>query len=647
MAPDIEKGGCIAAVRNRVKSLLKAYRSDVDELTDELQRTLLALRTAPDAGRHAFDASGIGCFDLDANGVVVAVNPAGAALFATERGRLIDKEFSHCITPEGRHHFARLRQQVLAGDHPQGGEVTVRRPDGSLLQACVRITAAAQAHHVQVAVKAVGESKRIETDLLECAEISDFLMTHSPNPILIGRADTTIRYVNPAFEKLTGFGAAELIGTGAPYPWWRPETTTETLAALKVAMTTGIRRVEERFQKKSGDRFWVELTAGLVDHGHGPPYYLASWVDITDRKKAADELRESEQRYRSLVDNTALGVTLIDSDLKIRAMNRQMREWYPHIDPTEFPLCYHVYCDPPRQRRCAPCPAFESLRDGRVHETTRRTPIGGELRFHRVVSSPIKSQDGQVVAAIEMIEDVTDRRHTEERIKNLSRRLLNAQEDERRMISRELHDSVAQELSIVKMALANLLDPQSSAAPEALQKMSHLNQMLDRSIQAVRNLAYGLRPPGLEEIGLLQTLATLCEEFTEGAGIDVDFQTAGFKDVALDPFVEINLYRLVQEGLNNIRKHAAADRVVIKLVGSHPNVILRIIDNGRGFDVQAREQALDNEKRMGLRSMKERVMLLQGRMEVRSRPGKGTSIHIRFPHQEKNDESKKKRPHRR
>lgn len=647
MAPEIENDGCIVAVRKRVKTLLKAYRLEADALTDELQRTLLALGTAHDTCRQVFESAGIGCFRLDENGVIVAANPAGAALVGTELSRLINTEFSLFVAPEDRPRYGWLWGQALAGGQPEGGEVKIRRPDGSFIDTRIRFTAAAEARNVQAAVIAIGASKRIETDLLDCVEISDFLMTHSPNPILVGRADTTIRYVNPAFEKLTGFGAAELIGTRAPYPWWRPEAAAETRQALKIAMTTGIHRVEERFQKKNGDRFWVELTAGLVDSGGRSPYYMASWIDITDRKKAADELRESEQRYRSLVDNTALGVTLIDPDLKIRAMNRQMRAWYPHIEPAEFPLCYQVYCDPPRQSRCAPCPAFESFMDGGVHETTRQTPIDGELRFHRVVSSPIKNHDGQVVAAIEMIEDVTDRRHTEERIKKLSRRLLTAQEDERRMISRELHDSVAQELSIVKMTLANLLDPPAGPGPENLQKLAHLNQLLDRSILSVRNLSYGLRPPGLEEIGLLRTLVTLCEEFSEGTGIDVDFQTAGLKDVGLDPFVEINLYRLIQEGLNNVRKHAAAGRVVIKLVGSHPNVILRIIDDGCGFDVRAREKALDDEKRMGLRSMTERVMLLQGRMEVRSRPGKGTSIHIRFPHQEKKGESKKKRSHRR
>jgi PAS domain S-box-containing protein len=473
------------------------------------------------------------------------------------------------------------------------------------------------------------------TTKTENTEFGIFLMVHSPNPILVCKADSAIAYVNPAFEKLTGFRAVELIGANAPYPWWLPEKIDKTQKAFQTAMTAGVTRIEELFQKKNGDRFWVELTAGLVENGNGTPYYLSNWVDITDRKKAADELRESEERYRSLVDNIGIGVTLISPDMKILAMNRQMQKWYPHVDPSEKPLCYRVYHDPPREGRCSDCPAFASFKDGKVHESTREIPVQSDIRYQRIVSSPIRNNEGRVVAAIEMIEDITERRRNEVRIDSLSHQLLKAQEDERRMISRELHDSIAQELSTVKIALATLFDAHANVPSETLQKVSHLTRLLDRSILSVRNLSYGLRPPGLEEFGLLQTLATFCEEFAESTGLEVDFQTAGLKNSSLGSFIEINLYRLIQEGLNNVRKHAAAGRVMVKLVGSHPNIILRIIDDGRGFDVRARERALNAEKRLGLRSMKERVALLQGRMELRSRLGKGTSIHIRFPRQEK------------
>ena len=115
----------------------------------------------------------------------------------------------------------------------------------------------------------------------------------------------------------------------------------------------------------------------------------------------------------------------------------------------------------------------------------------------------------------------------------------------------------------------------------------------------------------------------------------VDFQSAGMKNVRLDSDTEINLYRLIQEGLNNIRKHAGASRATIKLLGASPNIILRIEDEGKGFDMEARIRTQDGEKRMGLRSMAERVSLLQGKMTIQSRPLEGTQIIIKFPYQEK------------
>ena len=98
-----------------------------------------------------------------------------------------------------------------------------------------------------------------------------------------------------------------------------------------------------------------------------------------------------------------------------------------------------------------------------------------------------------------------------------------------------------------------------------------------------------------------------------------------------DPSLEINIYRLIQEGLNNIRKHADAHHVKIVLVASYPNIILRIQDDGKGFDVRAREAELDQTKRMGLRSMTERVNLLQGIIKIKSRPKQGTKIFIKIP----------------
>ena len=118
-------------------------------------------------------------------------------------------------------------------------------------------------------------------------------------------------------------------------------------------------------------------------------------------------------------------------------------------------------------------------------------------------------------------------------------------------------------------------------------------------------------------------------------GMPIDFQSAGLKNLKLDYGFQINLYRLVQEGLTNIRKHASASRVTLKLAAAFPNIILRVEDDGRGFDVQARAASAGQEKRMGLRSMQERVNLLNGKMKLRSKPGQGTKVTIKLPFAEK------------
>ena len=159
--------------------------------------------------------------------------------------------------------------------------------------------------------------------------------------------------------------------------------------------------------------------------------------------------------------------------------------------------------------------------------------------------------------------------------------------------------------------------------------------MVQRTITAVRNLAYDLRPPSLDEMGLSQAVFQYCEDFSEKHGVRLDFSSAGLDNVTLDFDTKINLYRLIQEALNNIKKHADAGHVTIRLVASFPNIVLRIEDDGKGFDVAHRLAAAPAEKRMGLRSMQERVALLQGEMEIHSRAMQGSKIVITVPYKAK------------
>jgi signal transduction histidine kinase len=250
-------------------------------------------------------------------------------------------------------------------------------------------------------------------------------------------------------------------------------------------------------------------------------------------------------------------------------------------------------------------------------------------------AAPIHGPGGELVGIVEDFKDITERKLMEQHIRVLPQKLLRVQENERERIGRYLHDQVAQDLSTAKIACETLFDNQARASHEIRQKVSDLAELLQRAVDAVRNLAYDLRPPSLDQLGLVRIIFQHCQDFMARQGIEVDFYTAGLDNLRLDSDTEINLYRLIQEALTNVKRHADARHVSLRIVASFPNIVLRIEDDGKGFDTKERlRQALD-EKRLGLRSMQERVKLLGGKMRIHSRIMQGTKLSIEIPYKEK------------
>ena len=231
--------------------------------------------------------------------------------------------------------------------------------------------------------------------------------------------------------------------------------------------------------------------------------------------------------------------------------------------------------------------------------------------------------------------DITRRKRAEEQIRRLSHELLVAQESERQRISRELHDVVGQELSALKIGLDTFFDNQPEALPETRQRLAEFSNILQAAIVTVRDLSHTLRSTGLDKRGLVSTVRLYCEQFSRRKRLKVDFFATGIDEARLDFNTKINLYRMIQEGLNNVKRHADANHVTIHLAGSFPNIILGIEDDGKGFDVQGRLVTASQERCMGLRIMEERVALLQGEMKIETYPKQGTKIVVEVPYQDK------------
>jgi signal transduction histidine kinase/HAMP domain-containing protein len=228
-----------------------------------------------------------------------------------------------------------------------------------------------------------------------------------------------------------------------------------------------------------------------------------------------------------------------------------------------------------------------------------------------------------------------ERLWNEENVRGLTHELMKAQEKERLRISRELHDSVAQQLSAVKISLDNVMEMLPERANKKLKsKVRQSSHNVQNALGSIRELAYGLRPPILDYLGLTRALYQLCEEFTNRTGIKVNLLIAGIEEDKLSENAAITIYRFIQEGLNNVRQHAQAKNISIKLVSSYPKIILRLEDDGQGFDVIEQQSGTFIGKHMGLLNMQERVALLGGTMQIESQPDKGTHILVEVPWKE-------------
>jgi len=352
--------------------------------------------------------------------------------------------------------------------------------------------------------------------------------------------------------------------------------------------------------------------------------------DITERKRAEKALGDSEETLKAILAASPVGIGLAQNRI-IKWGNRALYNMLGYEEGSlEEINVKTIYADSEEYERvCRDLyPVVEAKGTGQVE--TKWVAKNGAIVDCYVQLTSLDESDlskGVIVAAM----DITQRKQAEKRIRALSHQLLQAQEVERQRLSRNLHDLVGQDLSALKIGLDTLFDDQSEAPPERRHRMSELSNIVQGTIMAVRDLAYGLRPYGLDRLGLVQTVTRYCEEFSAKSRVKVDFFSAGIDRQEIGFDTKIILYRIIQEAFNNVKKHANATSVTIRLVGSFPNIVLRIEDNGKGFDVKERLAIAMKEKRMGLRSMEERVALLDGKMRIESRAMQGTKILIEIP----------------
>lgn len=478
----------------------------------------------------------------------------------------------------------------------------------------------------------ITKRKRSEQILKEREETLRAVLAASPVGICLVH-NRTLGWTNKAMYRIWDYEEGSLLGksTAVLYP------NTDEFERVGDEFydqieQEGIGRIETRWVTKNNREIYCYLQGCPIDLSDSYKGIIVVAMDITERKKAEKEVKLLKNKYEDLYHNSPTMYLSLDTNGTIVDCNNTILNKLGYAKE-------------------------DFLGKSLPNFLTEESIIKMRNNFHKLIKKGIilgvdrqlVTKSGEVIDVILSVtmdydehdqplmtrasfEDITKRKRAEDLVHNLSQMLIQAQENERKMISYELHDSIAQNLSSLKITSDTIFDDHPSATENLKDKMAQHSKLIEQTIQTVRDLSYDLRPPTLAEIGIVQTISHYCEDFSEKTGLGVDFTPAGMDILKPDHNIEINLYRLVQEGLNNVRKHANASHVTVKLIAAHPNIILRIEDDGQGFDIRARERELNGEKRMGLQSMKERAKLLEGRMEIQSRPMQGTKVLIYFPY---------------
>jgi two-component system sensor histidine kinase UhpB len=208
--------------------------------------------------------------------------------------------------------------------------------------------------------------------------------------------------------------------------------------------------------------------------------------------------------------------------------------------------------------------------------------------------------------------------------------IINAQEEERKRVARELHDETSQIMTSLLVSLAIL--EESITSQQARDRIAETRQLAHQTLRAIRNLSLDLRPSALDDLGLLPALRWYIKEYQQKCAIEVDFQASGFKE-RLPAELETVLYRIVQEALTNVARHAQARKVTVRLEESEHEIHAIISDNGRGFDAEKIKKmpGAGQEHGWGLVGMHERASLLDGTLTITSQPEQGTTIDVSIP----------------
>ncbi len=679
----LERKSGNAVPRTDLDSQRLLHELEVHHIELEMQNAELRLacdeaEAAREKYSDLYDFAPVGYFTILADGAIRMVNLAGATLVGVERSRLVGRSFLMLISPTLRPTFSAFLEQLFSGNAAPWIEselVTKGQPNRFVT---INMKLSADGQECRLSVTDISARKRDEDSLRE-SEIRyrRLFETAHDGVLLIDPATRKITDANPFMTKLLGYPHTKLVGKELFEIGLLKDEAASQKMFRNLKKNHEIRYENLPLESQGGRHQEVEVVANLYQE-NSRPVIQCNIRDITDRKQAEDLLRRNEALVSALIGQVPTGIYVVDAGFRLQQANPVALKAFGGMDhPIGKDFAEIVrFLWPKRVAEETLAQFRHTLATGEPYRspyfTHRRRDIGvkefyewqvervtlpagefGVVCFFNDITARIHAVHTQrnlaVITAsnLKLKKEIVRRQKVEEKLhkteyvqsrllehslqqqaelRGMSHKILLVQENERKRISRELHDVIAQTLAAINIHVAALAHKNSGDLGELEQQIANTQQIVENSMKVIHQFALELRPTVLDDLGLIPALEAFLKDFTETTGIRVSLEISSCIEEASED-IRTTFFRIIQEALMNVAQHAKASTVHISIQCLDDGTSLQITDDGHGFEMEDKIHPISST-RLSLLGMKERAKMVGGVFSVDSASGNPTTLRV-------------------
>jgi PAS domain S-box-containing protein len=678
---------CGKVIRDKEGDAVRMIGTDTD--VTERKKADEAIRESEEKFRNLFENATDAIFIADPKmGLIIDANKKAEKLLNRPREEIIGLHQSKLHPPDKeKYHKNKFRKHVEEGSTIDF-EAEIIKKNGTLVPVYIStaVINIAGKKVIQGIFRDISELKKAETAMKESQNFLEEIIDHIPDPIFIKNRKHQWILLNKALSEMVGYPREEMLGKSdydyfpkkqADFFWKKDEQMFRTGKIVDIP--------EEPITDAKGNTHWLHTKKAPLRDSLGKINTLVGIIrDITDQKKAVEALRKSKdlntilqisyritqildldkmlklacQETAKALDVDKCTAILFDEKEKegtVRGMYEKNRPHPPGLRQKHLLKDYPMLLKHYRQKkRFLNVPVVEKAPLSRKEKDSIKNtkvksfvivPIDSGKKLlgsfsvatvekERVFTNSeitfVQTLTNHLAIAVENARLMELVKEQTENLRILSQRVITAQEKERRRIAQELHDEIGQTLTVMKINMEMSKQKIPSEFTQVIDRIRDNEDLVSQTLDKVRNLTTDLSPPMLDDFGLIPTLKWYIDSFSKRTNIKITLQSDDCR--GRFPFdVEMVLYRIAQEALTNVAKHARATQVLIALEKKNNYAILSVRDNGIGFDIKKVLSEHKGKKGFGLFNIKERVKLLNGNFSITSKPKKGTRLQVRIP----------------